>query len=65
MMHSLYSFKIHGICPQSLLDGVIGKQCAFLLTELLCLENKHNLLLKVKEIFVLENNYILYFYNGT
>jgi hypothetical protein len=65
MMHNIYSVKIHDICPHSLLDGVIGKQCAFLLTELLFLENKHNLLLKVKKIFVFENTCILYFYNGT
>jgi hypothetical protein len=61
MMHSIYNVKIHDICSHSLLDGVMGKQCALLLTELLFLKNKHNLLLKVKKIFVLENDHVLYF----
>jgi hypothetical protein len=34
MMHSPYNVKINDICSHSLLDGVMGKQCAFLLTEL-------------------------------
>jgi len=51
MMHSIYNVKIHDISSHSLLDGVMGKQCAFLLTEmaLLFLKNKHNLLLKIKK----------------
>jgi len=51
MMHSIYNVKVHDICSHSLLDGVIGKGCAFLLTELalLFLKNKHNPLLKVKK----------------
>jgi hypothetical protein len=51
MMHIVYSVKIHDICSHSLLDGVMGKQCAFLLTELalLFLKNKLDPLLKVKE----------------
>jgi len=51
MMHSIYGVKIHDICSHSLLDGVMGKQCAFLLTELalLFLKNKCNPLVKVKK----------------
>jgi hypothetical protein len=51
MMHIIYNVKIHDICSHSFLDGVMGKQCAFLLTELalLFLKNKRNPLLKVKK----------------
>lgn len=60
MMPSIYNVKIHDISSHSLLDGVMGKQCAFLLTEmaLLFLKNKHNPLLKVKKKIVLENDHI-------